>query len=46
MTRTEAITLAPLAVLIVVLGLFPSLLLDLLRAPADAFLQAAAAVVR
>ena len=46
MTRTEAITLAPLAVLIVVLGLFPSLLLDLLRAPADAFMQAAAAVVR
>src|SRR5450830_53907 len=31
--RTELITLAPLAFLIVVLGLFPSLVLDLLRAP-------------
>jgi NADH-quinone oxidoreductase subunit M len=44
MNRTEAITLVPLAILIVVLGLFPSLLLDLLRAPAQAFLTAAAAV--
>jgi NADH:ubiquinone oxidoreductase subunit 4 (subunit M) len=35
--------LLPLAVLIVVLGLFPSLVLDLLRAPAQAFLTAAAA---
>ena len=46
MNRTELITLLPLAVLIVVLGLFPSLVLDLLRAPAQAFLTAAAAVGR
>jgi NADH-quinone oxidoreductase subunit M len=39
--RTELVTLVPLAVLIVVLGLFPSLVLDLLRAPAQAFLAAA-----
>jgi NADH-quinone oxidoreductase subunit M len=38
--RTELITLAPLAFLIVVLGLFPSLVLDLLRAPTQAFLAA------
>jgi NADH-quinone oxidoreductase subunit M len=44
MNRTEALTLIPLAFLIVVLGLFPSLILDLLRAPAQAFLVAAAAV--
>ena len=44
MNRTEAMTLIPLAFLIVVLGLFPSLVLDLLRAPAQAFLTAAAAV--
>jgi NADH-quinone oxidoreductase subunit M len=44
MNRTEALTLIPLAFLIVLLGLFPSLVLDLLRAPAQAFLTAAAAV--
>ena len=41
MNRTELATLLPLAILIVVLGLFPSLALDLLRAPAQAFLAAA-----
>jgi NADH-quinone oxidoreductase subunit M len=41
MNRIELVTLAPLAFLIVVLGLFPSLVLDLLRAPAQAFLAAA-----
>jgi NADH:ubiquinone oxidoreductase subunit 4 (subunit M) len=41
MDRTEMVTLVPLAALIIVLGLFPSLLLDLLRAPAQAFLAAA-----
>ena len=35
----------PLAVLIVVLGLFPSLVLDLLRAPAQAFVAAAGVAV-
>ena len=44
MTRTELATLLPLAILIVVLGLFPSLVLDLLRAPAQAFLAAAGVV--
>ncbi len=38
--RTEIVTLAPLAVMIVVLGLFPSLVLDLLRAPTQVFLTA------
>src|SRR5450756_384821 len=38
--RTEMITLAPLAFLIVLLGLFPSLVLDLLRAPTQVFLAA------
>jgi NADH-quinone oxidoreductase subunit M len=38
MDRTELTTLLPLAVAIVVLGLFPSLVLDLLRAPAQAFM--------
>jgi NADH:ubiquinone oxidoreductase subunit 4 (subunit M) len=38
--RTELLTLAPLAALIIVLGLFPSLVLDLLRAPTQAFLTA------
>jgi NADH-quinone oxidoreductase subunit M len=42
MTRTELATLLPLAFLIVVLGLFPSLVLDLLRGP---FMAAAGAVV-
>ena len=44
MDMTELITVLPLAALIVVLGLFPSLVLDFLRAPAQAFLTAAAAV--
>jgi NADH-quinone oxidoreductase subunit M len=42
--RTEMLTLIPLAILVVVLGLFPSLVLDLLRSPAQDFLNAAAAV--
>ena len=44
MTRTEMATLLPLAFLIIVLGLFPSLALDFLRAPAQAFLAAAGVV--
>jgi NADH-quinone oxidoreductase subunit M len=44
--RTELITLAPLAFLIVLLGLFPSLVLDLLRAPTQVFLAAAGVAVR
>src|ERR1035437_2052540 len=43
-SRTEMLTLMPLAILVVVLGLFPSLVLDLLRSPAQDFLNAAAAV--
>ena len=43
--RTELITLAPLAFLIVVLGLFPSLVLDLLRAPTQVFLAAVGVAV-
>ena len=42
MTGTELATLLPLAFLIVVLGLFPSLVLDLLRGP---FMAAAGVVV-
>jgi NADH-quinone oxidoreductase subunit M len=38
--RTELLTLAPLAAMIIVLGLFPSLVLDLLRAPTQVFLTA------
>ncbi|HEX7612959.1 MAG TPA: proton-conducting transporter membrane subunit, partial [Candidatus Limnocylindrales bacterium] len=38
--RTELITLTPLAFLIVLLGIFPSLVLDLLRAPTQVFLAA------
>jgi NADH-quinone oxidoreductase subunit M len=45
MDRLEMVTLAPLAIGIVVLGLFPSLVLDLLRGPAQAFLAAAGVVV-
>jgi NADH-quinone oxidoreductase subunit M len=41
MTRTEIQTLVPLGVLIVLLGLFPSLALDFLRAPTQVFLTAA-----
>jgi NADH-quinone oxidoreductase subunit M len=43
--RTELTTLAPLAFLIVVLGLFPSLVLDLLRAPTQVFLAAVGVAV-
>jgi NADH-quinone oxidoreductase subunit M len=43
--RTELITLAPLAFLIVLLGLFPSLVLDLLRAPTQVFLAAVGVAV-
>jgi NADH-quinone oxidoreductase subunit M len=45
MNRVEFITLAPLAVLIVVLGLFPSLILDLLNGPVQTFLAAAGVAV-
>jgi NADH-quinone oxidoreductase subunit M len=41
MSGIEMVTIVPLAFLIVVLGLFPSLVLDLLRAPAQAFMAAA-----
>ncbi len=41
MSTTEMVTILPLGAAIVVLGLFPSLVLDLLRAPAQAFLAAA-----
>jgi NADH-quinone oxidoreductase subunit M len=41
MTGVEAITLAPLGFLIVLLGLFPSLALDLLSGPVRGFLAAA-----
>ncbi len=41
MTRVELTTLLPLAVLVVVFGLFPSLILDFLRAPVQLFLAAA-----
>ena len=44
MTRTEMITLIPLGVLIVIIGLFPSVVLDLLRTPAQDFLNAARVV--
>ena len=42
---TEIATLVPLAVAIVVLGLFPSLILDFLRGPAQAFLAAAGVAI-
>jgi NADH-quinone oxidoreductase subunit M len=45
MSGTELVTLAPLAIGIVVLGLFPSLVLDLLRGPAQSFLAAAGVAV-
>jgi NADH-quinone oxidoreductase subunit M len=45
MSGTEMATLAPLAIGIVVLGLFPSLVLDLLRGPAQTFLAAAGVAV-
>jgi NADH-quinone oxidoreductase subunit M len=45
MSGTEMVTLAPLAIGIVVLGLFPSLVLDLLRGPAQSFLAAAGVAV-
>jgi NADH-quinone oxidoreductase subunit M len=40
MSRVEMVTLLPLGVGIVVLGLFPSLVLDFLRGPTQAFLAA------
>ncbi|MGZ6267561.1 MAG: complex I subunit 4 family protein [Candidatus Limnocylindrales bacterium] len=45
MSGTELATLAPLAIGIVVLGLFPSLVLDLLRGPTQTFLAAAGIAV-
>jgi NADH-quinone oxidoreductase subunit M len=44
MSRIELATLVPLAILIVVFGLFPSVLLDFLREPVNTFLAAAGAV--
>ena len=38
MDRVEAMTLAPLVVLTVVLGLFPALVLDLIRLPVSEIL--------
>jgi hypothetical protein len=43
MTATEILTLAPLAALVVVFGLFPGILLDLFKAPVADVLQAAGA---
>jgi NADH-quinone oxidoreductase subunit M len=45
MSGIELVTIMPLAFLIVVLGLFPSLVLDLLRAPAQAFMAAAGVAI-
>jgi NADH-quinone oxidoreductase subunit M len=42
MTPTEILTLTPLAAMVVVLGLFPGLLLDLVEAPINGVLQDAA----
>ena len=42
---TEMATLVPLAIAIVVLGLFPSLVLDFLRGPAQSFLAAVGVAV-
>jgi NADH-quinone oxidoreductase subunit M len=42
MTAIEILTLAPLAALIVVFGIFPGLLLDLVKTPARSFLAGAA----
>jgi NADH-quinone oxidoreductase subunit M len=44
MSRVEFVTLAPLAALIVLFGLFPSLILDFLSGPVQTFLAAANAV--
>jgi NADH-quinone oxidoreductase subunit M len=44
-SSTELMTLLPLAAAIVVLGLFPSLVLDFLKGPAQAFLAAAGVAV-
>ena len=41
MTPTEILTLAPLAALVVVFGLFPGILLDLFKAPVESTLEAA-----
>ena len=45
MSRVEFVTLAPLAALIVVFGLFPSLILDFLNGPVQHFLLAAGTAV-
>jgi len=45
MSRVEFATLAPLAALIVVFGLFPSLILDFLNGPVQHFLVAAGSAV-
>jgi NADH:ubiquinone oxidoreductase subunit 4 (subunit M) len=45
MSRAEFATLAPLAALIVLFGLFPSLILDFLHGPVQTFLAAAGAAV-
>jgi hypothetical protein len=41
MTATEILTLAPLAALVVVFGLFPGILLDLIKAPVASALSSA-----
>jgi NADH-quinone oxidoreductase subunit M len=45
MSRVEFVTLAPLAALIVLFGLFPSLILDFLNGPIQHFLLAAGSAV-
>ena len=45
MNQVELVTVAPLAVLIVVFGIFPSVILDFLRGPIQAFLLAAGVAV-
>jgi NADH-quinone oxidoreductase subunit M len=45
MSRVEFVTIAPLATLIVIFGLFPSLILDFLAGPVQHFLLAAGAAV-
>jgi NADH:ubiquinone oxidoreductase subunit 4 (subunit M) len=45
MSQVELVTVAPLAVLIVVFGIFPSVILDFLRGPIQAFLLAAGVAV-
>ncbi len=45
-TPTEILTLAPLAALVVLFGVFPGLLLGVLQAPTDSVLQAVGGAVR